>query len=82
MKNILGRKVGMTSVFTDDGRYVPVTVIVAGPCTVVERRTTDSHGYEAVALAFGDIKKSRVNRAMAGHYKKAGAEPHRLDVIL
>jgi len=77
MKNILGRKVGMTSVFTDDGRYVPVTVIAAGPCTVVERRTTDSHGYEAVALAFGDIKKSRVNRAMAGHYKKAGAEPRR-----
>ncbi|HET9393034.1 MAG TPA: 50S ribosomal protein L3 [Candidatus Rubrimentiphilum sp.] len=77
MKNILGRKVGMTSVFTDDGRYVPVTVIAAGPCTVVERRTTDTHGYEAVALAFGDIKKSRVNRAMAGHYKKAGAEPRR-----
>jgi len=77
MKNILGRKVGMTSVFTEDGRYVPVTVIAAGPCTVVERRTTDSHGYEAVALAFGDIKKSRVNRAMAGHYKKAGAEPRR-----
>ena len=77
MKNILARKVGMTSVFTDDGRYVPVTVIAAGPCTVVERRTTDSHGYEAVALAFGDVKKSRVNRAMAGHYKKAGAEPRR-----
>jgi large subunit ribosomal protein L3 len=77
MKNILGRKVGMTSVFTEDGRYVPVTVIAAGPCTVVERRTTDSHGYEAVALAFGDVKKSRVNRAMAGHYKKAGAEPRR-----
>jgi len=77
MKNILGRKVGMTSVFTEDGRYVPVTVIAAGPCTVVERRTTDSHGYEAVALAFGDIKKSRVNRSMAGHYKKAGAEPRR-----
>ncbi len=77
MKNILGRKVGMTSVFTDDGRYVPVTVIAAGPCTVVERRTKDTHGYEAVALAFGDIKKSRVTRALAGHYKKAGAEPRR-----
>jgi large subunit ribosomal protein L3 len=75
MKNILGRKVGMTSVFTDDGRYVPVTVIEAGPCTVVERRTKDKHGYEAVALAFGDIKKSRVSRALAGHYKKNGAEP-------
>jgi len=77
MKNILGRKVGMTSVFTDDGRYVPVTVIEAGPCTVVERRTKDKHGYEAVALAFGDIKKSRVSRALAGHYKKNGSEPRK-----
>ncbi len=77
MKNILGRKVGMTSVFTDDGRYVPVTVIAAGPCTVVERRSKETHGYEAVALAFGDVKKSRVNRAMTGHYKKAGVEPRR-----
>jgi large subunit ribosomal protein L3 len=77
VKNILGRKVGMTSVFTDDGRYVPVTVIEAGPCTVVERRTKEKHGYEAVALAFGDLKKSRVSRALAGHYKKNGAEPKR-----
>ena len=77
MKNILGRKVGMTSVFTEDGRYVPVTVIEAGPCTVVERRTKDKHGYEAVALAFGDIKKSRVSRALAGHYKKNNTEAKR-----
>jgi large subunit ribosomal protein L3 len=77
VKNILGRKVGMTSVFTDDGRHVPVTVIEAGPCTVVERRTKEKHGYEAVALAFGDIKKSRVSRALAGHYKKNNAEPKR-----
>ncbi|MGZ3498535.1 MAG: 50S ribosomal protein L3 [Vulcanimicrobiaceae bacterium] len=77
MKNILGRKVGMTSVFTEDGRHVPVTVIEAGPCTVVERRTKDKHGYEAVALAFGDIKKSRVSRALAGHYKKTSVEPKR-----
>lgn len=77
MKNILGRKVGMTSVFTEDGRYVPVTVIAAGPCTVVERRSNDTHGYESVALAFGDVKKTRVNRAMTGHFKKAGVDPHR-----
>ena len=77
MKNILGRKVGMTSVFTDDGKYVPVTVIEAGPCTVVERRTKEKHGYESVAIAFGDIKKSRVSRALAGHYKKNDAEPKR-----
>ncbi|MHB8305453.1 MAG: 50S ribosomal protein L3 [Vulcanimicrobiaceae bacterium] len=77
MKNILGRKVGMTSVFTDDGRYVPVTVIEAGPCTVVERRTKEKHGYDAVALAFGDVKKSLVTRALAGHYTKAGVDPRR-----
>lgn len=77
MKNILGRKVGMTSVFTDDGRYVPVTVIEAGPCTVVERRTKEKHGYESVALGFGTVKKSRVTRALAGHFKAAGTENHR-----
>ena len=77
MKNIIGRKVGMTSVFTADGRYVPVTVIEAGPCTVVQRKTKETDGYEAVALAFGDVKKSRVTRALAGHYKKAGIEPKR-----
>ncbi len=74
MKNILGRKVGMTSVFTDDGRSVPVTVIEAGPCTVVERKTKEKHGYEAVALAFGDVKKARVPRALAGYYKKNGMD--------
>ena len=74
MKNIIGRKVGMTSVFTADGRYVPVTVIQAGPCTVVQRKTKDTDGYEAVALAFGDVKKSRVTRAMAGHFKRANLE--------
>jgi large subunit ribosomal protein L3 len=77
VKNILGRKVGMTSVFTDDGRCVPVTVIEAGPCTVVERRTKEKHGYEAVALGFGTVAKSRVTRALAGHFKKNGAEPAR-----
>lgn len=77
MKNILGRKVGMTSVFTDDGRYVPVTVIEAGPCTVVERRTKEKHGYDAVALSFGTIAKNRVTRALAGHFKKNGVDPAR-----
>jgi large subunit ribosomal protein L3 len=77
MKNILGRKVGMTSVFTDDGKYVPVTVIEAGPCTVVERRTKEKHGYDAVALGFGTRKKRRVTRALAGHFKKQNVEPAR-----
>jgi large subunit ribosomal protein L3 len=77
MKNILGRKVGMTSVFTEDGRSVPVTVIAAGPCTVVERRTKESHGYDAVALGFESQKRNRVTRALGGHFKKQGVEPVR-----
>lgn len=77
MKNIIGRKVGMTSVFTADGRYVPVTVIEAGPCIVVQRKTKETDGYEAVSVAFGAIKKNRVTRAMNGYYKKAGVEPKR-----
>jgi large subunit ribosomal protein L3 len=77
MKNILGRKVGMTSVFTADGRSVPVTVIAAGPCTVVERRTKERHGYDAVALGFELVKRGRVTRALAGHFKKQGVEPAR-----
>lgn len=77
MKNILGRKVGMTSVFTADGRSVPVTVIAAGPCTVVERRTKEKHGYDAVALSFGAVKRGRLSRALAGHFKKQGVEPAR-----
>ena len=77
MKNILGRKIGMTSVFTEDGRSVPVTVIAAGPCTVVERRTREHHGYDAVALGFESVKKRRVTRPLAGHFKKNNVEPVR-----
>ncbi len=67
----------MTSVFTEDGRSVPVTVIQAGPCTVVQRKTKETDGYEAVALAFGDVKPSRLTKALQGHYKKAGVAPKR-----
>src|SRR5580704_12947411 len=77
MKNILGRKVGMTSVFTEDGRNVPVTVIAAGPCTVVERKTKEKHGYDAVTLGFEPVKRRRVTRALGGHFKKQGVEPVR-----
>jgi large subunit ribosomal protein L3 len=77
MKNILGRKIGMTSVFTADGRAVPVTVIAAGPCTVVERRTRERHGYDAVALGFEPVKRKHVTRALGGHFKKQGVEPAR-----
>ncbi|MBV9440627.1 MAG: 50S ribosomal protein L3 [Candidatus Eremiobacteraeota bacterium] len=67
----------MASVFTEDGRSVPVTVIQAGPCTVVQKKTLQSDGYEAIALAFGDVKPSRLSRALQGRYKKAGIAPKR-----
>jgi large subunit ribosomal protein L3 len=72
MKNIIGRKVGMTSVFTADGRYVPVTVIEAGPCVVLQRKTVESDGYTAVSLAFGDARKNGLTKPQAGRFKKVG----------
>ncbi len=78
MKNIIGRKVGMTSVFTADGRYVPVTVIEAGPCLVLQKKTVASDGYESVALAFGDTKPARLTKPQAGRFKKAGLEPKKV----
>ena len=70
-EGLIGRKVGMTQVFGDDGSQIPVTVIQAGPCTVVGIRTRDSHGYDALQLGFEPVKKN-VTKPMAGHFKKAG----------
>lgn len=77
MHAILGKKLGMTQVFTDDGILVPVTVVEAGPCTVVQKKTADKEGYNAVQVGFGDIKPSRVNKPMSGHFRKTGTEPTR-----
>lgn len=68
----------MTSVFTEDGRSVGVTVIEAGPCTIVQRKTKDLDGYDAVALGFGAARKGALTRALAGHFKKNGVEPRRV----
>jgi large subunit ribosomal protein L3 len=72
MKNIIGRKVGMTSVFTADGRSVPVTVIAAGPCLVLQHKKVETDGYTAVALAYGDARKGGLTKPLAGRFKKAG----------
>jgi large subunit ribosomal protein L3 len=77
-KGILGRKLGMTQVFDDQGRQVPVTVVAAGPCAVVQRRTPERDGYAAVQLAFGDVKASRLNKPELGHFRRAGVTPRRL----
>ena len=75
---ILGKKIGMTQIFQPDGRVVPVTVLRAGPCVVVSRKTAGRDGYEAVQLGLVEfMKESRVNRPMAGHFKKADAPPCR-----
>jgi large subunit ribosomal protein L3 len=72
---ILGKKIGMTQVFRPDGQVVPVTVLKAGPCVVVQRKTPATDGYDAVQLGFMEfVKKSRVNKPEAGHLKKSGAE--------
>jgi large subunit ribosomal protein L3 len=74
-KGILGRKLGMTQIFDDAGRVVPVTVIEAGPCRVVQLRTPERDGYTAVQLAFGDTKAARLTKPELGHLKAANADP-------
>jgi large subunit ribosomal protein L3 len=73
MPAIIGRKLGMTQVFTEDGTVVPVTVIEAGPCPVTAIRDPERDGYSAVQLAFGDVDEDRLSKAELGHLKKAGA---------
>jgi large subunit ribosomal protein L3 len=75
-EGLIGRKVGMTQIFGDDGNHVPVTVIQAGPCTVLAVRTRQSHGYDAIQLGFEPKKK--VAKPVAGHFKKVGVEPMRV----
>ena len=73
-KGILGTKVGMTEIFTQDSRAVPVTVIQAGPCVVTQVKTPEIDGYSAVQLAFAEARKGKTNKPMAGHFEKAGVK--------
>ena len=77
-KAIIGKKLGMSQIFTADGTVIPVTVVEAGPCPVVQVKTKDRDGYEAVKVAFGAIKKNNVNKPDAGQFKKAGVEAKRV----
>jgi large subunit ribosomal protein L3 len=76
-KGILGTKLGMTQIFTEDSRAVPVTVIQAGPCTVTQVKTTEIDGYEAVQLAYAEARRGRTTKPMAGHFEAAGVKPAR-----
>ena len=74
-RGILGQKIGMTQIWDEQNRAVPVTVIQAGPCRVVQVKTPERDGYSAIQLAFGDVKPRRINKPETGHFKKANQAP-------
>lgn len=75
MSGIIGKKIGMTSLFNEEGKNIPCTVIQAGPCSVLQVRTEEVDGYSAVQLGFDDKSEKNVSKALAGHFKKAGSTP-------
>lgn len=76
-KGILGRKVGMTQIFNPEGQAIPVTVIEAGPCVIIQKKSVATDGYEAIQLGFAEKKERLVNKPMKGHFNKAGVKPLR-----
>lgn len=77
-KALIGKKIGMTQIFDEKGKVVPVTVVEAGPCVVSQLKTVETDGYEAVQVGFGDIKQKHVTKPLAGHFKKADVAPKRI----
>ena len=76
-KGLIGKKIGMTQVFDAQGHAIPVTVVEAGPCTITQKKTMENDGYEAIQVGFGDVKITRVNKPMKGHFDKAGVSAKR-----
>ena len=74
-KGILGKKIGMTQIFEADGKMIPVTVVEAGPCLVIQNKTEETDGYNAVQLGFGELKEKHTSKPMKGHFDKAGVTP-------
>ena len=77
LTGLLGKKLGMTRIFAEDGRWIEVTLLEAGPCTVVQRKTQQSDGYEAVQLGFGEMREARCRKPQLGHFAKAKTAPKR-----
>ena len=77
-KGLIGKKIGMTQIFDEKGNMIPVTVIEAGPCVVVQKKTTENDGYEAVQVGYGDVKANKVTKPMGGHFKKADVAPKKV----
>lgn len=74
-KGIIGKKIGMTQIFDEKGKVVPVTVIEAGPCAVTQKKTVENDGYASVQMGYGDVKAQKVSKPMKGHFDKAGTAP-------
>ena len=74
-KGIIGKKIGMTQIFDEKGKVIPVTVLDAGPCVITQKKTLENDGYEAVQVGFGDVKAQRVSKPLAGHFKKGDVAP-------
>ncbi len=77
-KTILGRKIGMTQIFTDEGKVIPVTVVESGNNVVIRNKTVETDGYNALQIGFGEIKENKVNKPKSGEFKKAGVKPVRI----
>ncbi len=77
-KAIIGKKIGMTQIFESDGKVIPVTVVLVGPCPVVQLKTVDSDGYTAVKLGFGEVSEKALNKPELGQFKKAGVNPQKV----
>ena len=76
-KGIIGKKIGMTQIFDEKGKVIPVTVVEAGPCVVTQKKTAENDGYEAVQVGFGDQKPQRLSKPLKGHFDKGGVAPKR-----
>ena len=74
-KAILGKKIGMTQLFSETGKFIPVTVIEAGPCVVTQKKTVETDGYNSVQFGFSELKEKKTNKPMKGHFEKAGVAP-------
>ena len=77
-KGLIGKKIGMTQIFDEKGNVIPVTVVEAGPCVIVQKKTIENDGYEAVQVGFGDIKAAKVNKPMKGHFEKNNVAPKKV----
>ncbi len=77
-KGIIGRKAGMTQIFTEDGKVIPVTVIEAGPCLVTQKKTKENDGYEAIQVGFGNVNAQKINKPLKGHFDKVDVAPRKV----